>query len=131
MLAVIRFQVYLLSFAGRERIVVNVELTFRTAVNVAGQRLSSRLPTQVLTMFRDISVEVDLYTTFAARPRHTTRTYRGRTQEFKTTSIFKNDEYWGQPDGLCRKEKWPGRHMRAEALWAILNWDQLTTVDNC
>ena len=47
------------------------------------------------------------------------------------TKRFKNkDESWGQPDGLCRKEKWPCRHMRAEAhSRAVLNRDLLTTVE--
>ena len=38
---------------------------------------------------------------------------------------------WGQPEGLCRKEKWPRKHTWAEALRAILKWDSLTTVGNC
>ena len=36
----------------------------------------------------------------------------------KKSRVFKNNDEsrWGQPDGLCRKEEWPRRHMRAEAL---------------
>ena len=42
------------------------------------------------------------------------------------------ESVWGQPDGLCRKEKWPWRHVsERKLLRAILNWDSLTTVENC
>lgn len=39
------------------------------------------------------------------------------------------ESHWGQPEGHCRKEKWPRGHMWAEALRAILKWDLLTTVE--